>query len=193
MRTLCASGITTMRQNNLKNIILGFFLTMCVSSFGQDSPDYKTYSTILEEFLKHDGGDKQFIIIQRESDTTFFGGDSSTPRLMAKLDSLMKKQVMFDNRFKIKGWESTVITEKEFTDLTIDENDDLIWDPLYKRYPKAEGVIFLSPIHYTNKERTKGIMQIGIMRDNLSGGYFLVKFDLAKRRKRVTRTMTLVS
>lgn len=65
-----------------------------LSSFGQDIHDYKMYSIILEEFLRQENADKQFIIIHQESDTTFLGGDPGAPQLMVALDSLMKRQIL---------------------------------------------------------------------------------------------------
>ncbi len=164
-----------------------------MSSFGQDIQDYKTYSIVLEEFLRQDGADKQLIIIHQESDTLFLGGDPGAPQFMASLDSLMKRQIKFSNKFQIKGWESIVITHQEFRLLTVDENGDWIDDALYKKYPKAEGVIFLSPIYYTNKNKTTGLLQIEIRRTSLSAGCFLVKFDVKKKRKKIKRTLTEVA
>lgn len=166
---------------------------ICLSSFGQDIQDYKTYSIILEEFLRQEGADKQFIIIHQESDTRFLGGDPGAPQLMAALDSLMKRQIKFSNKFQIKGWESMVITHPEYKSLTIDENGDWIDDSLYNKYPKAEGVIFLSPIYYTNRHKTTGLLQIGLRRISLNAGWFLVKFDIKKKRRKIKRTLTEVA
>lgn len=163
-------------------------------SFGQNILNYKTYSAILNEFLRQEGTKKDLIIIIAASDTTLAGGDPALPGLTAKLDSVMKKRVTFDNKFKINRQKSIVISEHEFYALTIDKNYDMNWDPLFKKYSNAISVITLSPIYYTNQDKTSGILQISISQNSLSGGVFFVQFDLTKRKKkRVKRTVTLVS
>jgi len=175
-----------------KTILTFLAALVCFSSPGQDLRDYKTYSTILDEFLRQNGATKDLIIIEKESDTIFYGGDPKSPRLMARLDSLMKKQIEFLNQFQISEFKSVVITRQEFRSLTVDENNDLIWDPLYEKYPAAEGVVFLSPILYTDGNKTAGILQVGLVRNSLSGGHCLVNFDLKKKRKKIKWTTTLV-
>ncbi|MEQ6117955.1 hypothetical protein [Reichenbachiella sp. MALMAid0571] len=182
-------------MRHIKIILIICLLSHCGSCLGQGltKQDYKTYSIILDEFLKEDEATKNLIIIQSESDTIFRGGDSTDQSDIRKLESRMKHRIKFDNDFIIKGRKSIVITEKEFRSLTVDENRDLIWDPLYKKYPNAEGVIFLSAIHYTSDDKTTGILQISLYRNELSGGCFFVKFDLKKKGKKTTRTLTEVA
>ena len=174
--------------------LIGWLLCISVSSIGQTNHDYEIYSVILREFLKLGGAKKKSIIICKDSDTRLFPGDTTIPQLMIKLDSVIKKRIFFDNKFHIKRWKSIVVSGQELFDLIVDQEYNENWKAFYEKYPNVEGVINLSPIYYTNKDKTAGILRVEISRGSLSGGVFIVKFDLSKRRKkRITRTMTLVA
>ncbi|MGC3943782.1 MAG: hypothetical protein QM762_04445 [Chryseolinea sp.] len=144
-----------------------------ISCFGQDRHDYKIYSTLIEELCRHESVANKTLIIDQDSDTTlipgdpFHGGEPVLPELLAALDQLMQKRIRFDNKFKVTGWQTLVITHKEYLSLIMDEKGDWIDEELYRKYPNAEGIIRLSPIYYSSADRTTGVVQMSFRRNSM--------------------------
>ncbi|MCZ8021144.1 MAG: hypothetical protein O9302_16445 [Cyclobacteriaceae bacterium] len=180
----------------MNKLLLTSFVFLILTSpkmgYTQDTTDYRTYSIVLGEFLNKLSETKNSILIQSESDTVFYYVDKSYKHynLLSKHN---KRQIRFENLFKIKNWQTKVITKEELESLTIDENEDIIWDPLYAKYPEIECVIFLSSIYYTKTNKLKGFLQVGFMRNGLNGGYYLIEFNLKKNNKKFKCIETLVN
>jgi hypothetical protein len=177
-----------------KLLLTPFFLLIfnySYKGYTQDTTDYRTYSIVLGEFLDKLSQSKNSILIQIESDTVFYYYNKSY-KYYDLISSHFKKQIRFKNLFRIKNWQATLITKEELESLTIDENEDIIWDPLYAKYPEIECVIFLSSIYYTKANKLRGFLQVGFMRSGLNGGFYLIEFNLKNKRNKLKLIEILV-